>query len=173
MRVFIEEQRFNQTWIIVLILVSAFVPVGIVFGTYIKDANSFSNWELFSILSLIIGASGLIFLFKLTTRIDEKGIHYKFFPFHWRFKTIYWENISHAHVRTYDALTEYGGWGLKGGVLWKRHKGTAINVSGNIGIQLELKNGKKLLIGTQKQNDAKSTIETYSIKFNTIKDEKG
>ena len=37
----------------------------------------------------------------------------------------------------------------------------AINVSGDIGIQLELKNGKKLLIGTQKEAEAKSVLQTY------------
>ena len=63
-------------------------------------------------------------------------------------------------------LLEYGGWGLKGGLLWKKSKGIAINVSGNIGIQLELKNGKKLLIGTQKLQEAKQVLDTYKNKLN-------
>ena len=40
---------------------------------------------------------------------------------------------------------EYGGWGIKG----KRHK-KAYTVSGNYGIQFLLKNGKMIMIGTQK-----------------------
>ena len=79
---------------------------------------------------MILIVSGLIFLFKLTTRIDEKGIHYKFFPFHWSLKVIKWNEINKAYVRTYDAISEYGGWGLKGGALWNTSKGKAINISG-------------------------------------------
>jgi len=166
MRIFKEEQRFNQLWLIILILVSVLVLLGIIVGTYIKDPNSFSNPELLIIISTLILASGIIFLFKLSTRIDEKGIHYKFFPFHLGFKTIQWNELANAYIRTYSAMSEYGGWGLKGGALWSKSKGKAINVSGDIGIQLVLKNGKKLLIGTQKQEEAKRIVATYYAKFN-------
>lgn len=165
MKIFKEEQRFTQLWVILLILVSCLVPLGIILGTYIKNPNSYSVGELIFIIGIILLASGIIFLFKLTTKIDELGIHYKFFPFHLKLKTIKWNDISNAYVRTYDAITEYGGWGLKGGALWNKSKGTAINVSGDIGIQLELKNGKKLLIGTQKKEQAKSTLENYILKI--------
>jgi len=165
MRIFKEEQRFNQTWIIALILISMLVTLGIILGTYIKDPNSFSTTELLAIIGTLILASGIIFIFKLSTRIDEKGIHYKFFPFHWSYKIITWKDLNKAYIRKYDALSEYGGWGLKGGALWNKAKGKAINVSGDVGIQLELKNGKKLLIGTQKQEDASNTIANYKEKL--------
>lgn len=161
MKVFIEKQRFNQLWLILLIIISAIVPIGIIMGTYLKDPTSFSASELALVLGVIIIASGLIFVFKLNTRIDEKGIYYKFFPFHIKYKTIEWNEVDNAYIRTYDAISEYGGWGLKGGALWNKSKGTAINVSGDIGIQLELKNGKKLLIGTQKKEQVESILKTY------------
>ncbi|MUU77731.1 hypothetical protein GN138_04685 [Winogradskyella sp. HL2-2] len=93
-------------------------------------------------------------------------MHYKFFPFHWSFKVIKWKDIQNVYVRSYDALGEYGGWGLKGGAFWNKSKGKAINVSGDIGIQLILKNKKKLLIGTQKQNDVKNVLASYNNKIN-------
>ena len=77
-----------------------------------------------------------------------------------------WSEIDKAYVRQYDALGEYGGWGLKGGKLWKKEKGKAINVSGDIGIQLELKDGKKLLIGTQMKTEVESVLKTYETKIN-------
>ena len=165
MRIFKEEQRFNQIWLISLILVSILLTVGIILMTYINDPSSFSTIELLAIIGTLIFASSIIFIFKLSTRIDEKGIHYKFFPFHWSFKVVKWNDINKAYIRKYDAISEYGGWGLKGGSLINKSKGKAINVSGDIGIQLELKNGKKLLIGTQKQNEAKSTLDTYKTKI--------
>ncbi len=164
MRIFKEEQRFNQIWIVVLMATSILIIIGIIISEYINDPNSFSPMELVLLIGSLMLISGFIFLFKLTSRIDEKGVHYKFFPLHWKFKSIKWNDISKAYVRQYDAINEYGGWGFKGGWLWKKSKGRAINVSGNIGIQLELKNGKKLLIGTQKKEEAERILATYKEK---------
>jgi uncharacterized membrane protein YobD (UPF0266 family) len=162
MRVFKEEQRFTQTWLIALVIVSLLVPLGIILGTYINNPDNYTTLELMAIIGIILLASGIIFIFKLSTRIDQVGIHYKFFPFQLKFKIINWHEIKSAHVRNYDAISEYGGWGIKGGSLWNKSKGTAINVSGDIGIQLELENGKKLLIGTQKKDEAEQVLKTYS-----------
>jgi len=157
MRIFKEEQRFTQTWLIVIIVISLIVPLAII----LKEIDKLSTSEIIISIGTIILASGLIFLFKLTTRIDEKGIHYKFFPFHLKFKTVVWNDIENAYIRTYDAISEYGGWGIRGGDLWYKAKGKAINISGNIGIQLELKDGKKLLIGTNKKEQAQDVLSTY------------
>ena len=170
MRVFKEEQRFTQLWLILLIVVSMIVPLGIIIATYIKEPESFSPLEFIIIIGILLLASGIIFVFKLSSRIDEQGFHYKFFPFHLKYRIIKWQEINSAYVRTYDAITEYGGWGLKGGALWNKSKGIAINVSGDIGIQLELKNGKNILIGTNKQQEAEAVLETYKEKLITSKD---
>jgi hypothetical protein len=52
--------------------------------------------------------------------------------------------IESFEVRTYRPVTEYGGWGIKGS---SRNK--AYNISGNVGLQLKLKNGRRVLFGTQ------------------------
>ena len=157
MRIFKEEQRFTQTWLIIIIVISLIVPLAII----LKEIDKLSTSEIIISIGTIILASGLIFLFKLTTRIDEKGIHYKFFPFHLKFKTVVWNDIENAYVRTYDAISEYGGWGIRGGAFRYKAKSKAINISGNIGIQLELKDGKKLLIGTNKKEQAQDVLSTY------------
>lgn len=165
MRIFKEEQRFNQLWLIILMVISLLVPIGIILGVYFKDPSSFSVLELVVLIGFLILVSTFIFSFKLISRIDENGIHYKFFPFHWKFRTLQWNDINKAYVRNYDALSEFGGWGFKGGPLWKKSKGRAINVSGDVGIQLELNNGKKLLIGTQKKAEAESVLANYKNKI--------
>lgn len=169
MKVFKEEQRFTQLWLIVLMAVSLVVPIAIIVKEYTKENSSLSTLDLIIFISLMLLSGLLIFLFKLTTRIDEKGIYYKFFPFHIKMKLISWDEITEAYVRTYDPIGEFGGWGLKGGALWNSKKGKAINVSGDIGIQLTLKTGKKLLIGTQKRAEAENVIKTYSAKINQTK----
>lgn len=165
MRVFNEQQRFTQLWMLVLMGVSVVVPVGLIIKEYTSQKATMSTNEFIITITSILFVSSLIFFFKLITRIDEYGIHYRFFPFHRNLKTISWSQISKAYIRTYEPIGDYGGWGIKGG--WSQKKGKAINVSGNVGIQLELTNGKKLLIGTNKEIEAKKVIETYQIKLNT------
>lgn len=159
MKVFKETQRFTQPWLIVLMTVSLVVPIAVLGQAFQKGEMSL---QAFLITLFVIALSGgIIFIFKLTTRIDEKGIHYQFFPFHLKMRLINWSEIKKAHVRTYDPIGEYGGWGLKGGYFWRKEKGIAINVKGDVGIQLELKDDKKILIGTQKTEEAKQVLRKY------------
>ncbi len=165
MKVFIEEQRFTQTWLVLIISISAILPIVIICNEYFKENTKMTTNEfLFSTLGIALSIS-IIFIFKLTTRIDEKGIYYQFFPFHFSLKLIPWRAIKLAYVRTYNPIAEYGGWGLKGGFPFNKKNGKAINISGNIGIQLELKNGKKLLIGTQKETEIKLVLQKYKNLF--------
>ncbi len=164
MKIFKEEQRFTQTWLMALLAVSAIVPLVLISKEYFKD-KSMTLQEYLTTLAIVLVSLGFIFLFKLKTRIDEFGVHYQFFPFHLSFRKIAWSEITKAEVRNYDAITEFGGWGLKGGVLWKKSKGVAYNVSGDIGLQLELTSGKKILIGTQEKEAMQQVINTYQDKI--------
>ena len=164
MRIFKEEQRFTQPLIIVILTMSALVTFGLVIHEYTKEGSNMKLVELVTVIGIFLSAILPIFFFKLITRIDEKGVHYRFFPFHRKQKSILWTEIKSAYVRQYDAVSEYGGWGLKGG--FRRKKGKAINTKGNIGIQLELLDSKKLLIGTQKETDAQKVLEHYQHKLN-------
>lgn len=53
-----------------------------------------------------------------------------------------------------EPIKEYGGWGIKG-----KFKSKAYNVSGNIGLQLYLKNGRKVLFGTQRQEAIENAMK--------------
>lgn len=163
MKVFKEQQRFTQTWLIVLLIVSVIPAVVIIAKEYVEGKMTVSDFLM--TLLLIIFATCFIFFFKLKTRIDEKGIYFRFFPFHFKDKFYPWQDIRKAYVRTYDPISEYGGWGLKGGFFWNKKKGVAYNVSGDIGIQLELKNGKKVLIGTNRKSEAEYVLKTYQNKI--------
>ncbi|WP_334058540.1 hypothetical protein [Polaribacter sp. P097] len=165
MKVFKEEQRFTQTWLIVLMGFSLVVPLVLITREFLKENSEFTVGGFLGVVGVLIASIVPIFFFKLITRIDEVGIHYRFFPFHFKTKRITWQEIEKVYVRIYDPIGDYGGWGLKGGFLWNKSKGIAINVSGDIGIQLELKTGKKILIGTQKKQEATSVIETYTKKL--------
>ena len=145
--------------------ISLIIPLVFMINDFLKENSKFTTMGFLTSVSILIVCILPVFFFKLSTRIDEYGIHYKFFPFHLSFKTIKWSSITNAFIRNYDPIGEYGGWGLKGGALWNSSKGKAINVSGDLGNQLELKDGKKLLIGTQKKFEAENIISQYKTKF--------
>ena len=104
-----------------------------------------------------------IYTINLKTRIDEKGVQYQFFPFNLKPRLLSWCDIDSCYVRTYSPIKEYGGWGYRSGIL---SYGKAYNIKGNVGIQLILKNGKKLLIGTQQKEQAKQVIANYRSEMN-------
>lgn len=100
----------------------------------------------------------IVFFMQLETKIDEQGIHYAFRPFHRSFRHILWYDIKECYVRKYSPIGEYGGWGYR---VTLGKKGKAYNVRGNLGIQIVMKNDKRLLLGTQKEEDAKRVVTTY------------
>ena len=162
MKFFVEEQRFRQIWLIIVLSFLTIVPIATITKNYLKENTTISTKAFLITIVILLFSIAIIFLFKLKTRIDEKGIHYQFFPLHFSVKTIYWHQISKAYVRSYKPISEFGGWGLRGGFFYNKGKEKAINVSGDIGIQLILKNGEKLLIGTNNKENAKRVLETYS-----------
>ena len=172
MKVFVEEQKFTQLWLHILLIISFIVTTAITVNKYI-ESNTDNNDELVELI-IVVGSLLLVYLLifslKLKTRIDENGFQFRFIPFHFTAKSINWNEIERVYTRKYDAISEYGGWGMKGGMFWRKSKGVAYNVKGDIGLQLELKNGKKILIGTQKEDEVKRVLQTYFIKIRDHED---
>jgi len=166
MKVFIEEQKFTQPIVIIGLLV-AFIIVCI---SIIQEWESISNG---TIGEKITGLSGVVIIIlvalfftnlKLKTRIDERGVYYQYYPLHFSYKLIEWNTISKCHIRNYNAILEYGGWGLK--FSFKKLKGKSFTTKGDIGLQLELNSGRKILIGTQKKEELQRVLNNYQHKIN-------
>ena len=167
MRVFKESQRFTQTWVMIILSISLIAILLAIANQWSEKADKslVSNLDLLLSLLVFILVVSFIFISKLKTKIDNEGVKYQFFPFHSKYHTIKWDEITKIHVRKYNPISEYGGWGFKGGFFFKA-KGTAFNISGNIGIQLVLKNGKSLLIGTQQKEKVEQVLHFYKNKEN-------
>ncbi len=95
---------------------------------------------------------------KLKTRITDKGIYYRYFPFQFKETFIEWHELKDAYIRVYDSLYEYGGWGIRTGTT---RTGNAINTSAssNQGLQLQFNDGKLLLIGTRRPDEIQEIID--------------
>lgn len=150
---FHETQRFTQWWIWLLILIAPAIVIYAMYQQFILGkpfgSNPASDLTL-AILGIIFGLSLPLFLrlLNLRTEVRSDGIFIRYFPLHLRGKLIRFDEISSFYARQYRPIREYGGWGIRVG-----RGGTAYNVSGNQGLQLELKDGKRILIGSQKSGE--------------------
>lgn len=147
---FRETQRFTQWWIWLLVL----VPVALLWVGYFNEApDKKPQLWVIALINMLVILFPLIL--KLETRITEEGIDFRFFPFHIKFRHYGWEDISEKYVRTYSPIGEYGGWGVRG---FGQNK--AFNVSGNQGLQLIFKDGKRRLLGTRQPNKLQEVLDT-------------
>jgi len=150
---FKEKQKFTQWWLwLFLIGLGLFHVYGLfkqlIIGKDFGDKPmSDIGLIMFSLLPF-----GLLFLFwymKLETVIDQKEIRIKFTPF--VKKAFKWEDVKSATVLNY----KFVGYGIR---LFTTY-GTVYNTKGNTGLAIELKNGKKILIGTQKGDELAQMIK--------------
>lgn len=152
--IFKEQQRFRQWWLWLIILaIDAVLIYGfvqqLIFGKpFGEQPMSDAGLALAVVLSLALTIFSLSI--RLETLISRDGVSVRFFPLHFKFKVYTWAHFSKSYVRKYAPLSEYGGWGLRFGL---SGQGTAYNVSGNKGLQLEFTDRKRLLIGTRKPEE--------------------
>lgn len=151
MNEFKETQRFNQWWIwlvglapVVIVLSQAAV---IVFGE--EKVNTDALVAMGFVLLIVLLSFWWMKLLRLELVINGDYIRVEFKGLIFAKRIIRWGEIETAEVVTYDPLWEYGGWGVKYGL----KKGWCYNVSGDKGLLLNLKNGKKFMIGTQKPDE--------------------
>lgn len=144
---FSERQKFDQWWIWLVILsfdaMYIFAIVQQVFLGVQFGKNPADDIALIIALAVLLIITFLFYSIRLDTEISADGIKVRFFPFHLSFRIYPWEKIRNCYVRKYKPIREYGGWGLRG-----LGSNRALNVKGNMGIQVEFIDGKKLLIGT-------------------------
>lgn len=158
---FSEVQRFRQVWLWIL-LPTVFAITAL---STILSIKSGGFWDIIFSVGVPLVIMLLFLRLALHTRIDETGVYYHFTYFHFKERHIPWSDIQKAYVRKYKPLAEYGGWGIR----YSFGNGKAFNVSGNMGLQLELKNGKKILIGTQKAGEIEALLKGMPVNSLTTK----
>ncbi len=146
---FEEKQRFRQPVIfIILMLLLGLSLWGIIQQVILRQpfGNNPAPDFVLILFSMIPVLLLLFFIFmQQLTRIDPNYIEVYISPFGRR--KISWESIEKAYIRDYNPLIEYGGWGIRYSF---SGKGVAYSVgAGRKGLQLELKDGQKVLIGTK------------------------
>ncbi|MBD8491020.1 hypothetical protein IFO69_19865 [Echinicola sp. CAU 1574] len=146
-RIFKESQRFDQWWVWVMLAAVTLVPVYGMYQQYVLEQpfgdEPMSSGGLFMSFLLILAVDMLFMIIRLRTHINAHQIEMFFFPF--KRKIVQWAEVDKAEVVDYGFV----GWGIR---LFTRY-GTVYNIKGSKGLAIQLKSGKKFLIGTQKPND--------------------
>lgn len=162
---FEEQQKFTFTWSWwVMLLVSVPFIGGILYAFYYQlilgktwgDKPLSDSGLILTGMIMLVLMVGVIVLFQMITLrvwIDERTLHYSFYPFVGT-RTLEKGELKELTVRKYHPILDYGGWGYR--MRWRR--GKAFTVSGRWGLQLEFPSGKKLLLGTQKPKELGAAI---------------
>lgn len=163
---FSEVQRFSLmlTMPFVILFVVAIGLEGHMILRPILEGSEdpWPGWALpVSILGIMLNifVSLVLVCAKLETRLESDGLYVRFFPLHWKFRKINFDDITLIYPRTYQPLSEFKGYGIR----ISKH-GRAYNVSGNRGVQLEFTNGHRLLVGSQKADDLTTILQEAVLK---------
>ena len=153
---FTEVQRFRQPLLLLLLgLIAApfwYLAVGrFVFGAEVEDSRSLAVVWLFAGVLF----PGLLLAARLVTEVSPRGLRLRFPPFLTR--EIPFTEIRRVQARTYRPLREYGGWGLR----WGGRGKTAYNVSGNKGVEVELTDGRTVMVGSQCPDELAEALRAY------------
>lgn len=156
-RVFNESQTYRGTWVAYLILLIE-LPTFLLLLTLFFNAEDKSEIGIALALTVVIlgGVLLLIFNIQLETRIDDRGVSFRFFPFVRSWKNFQPGQIKSIEVINYSPISDFGGWGMKGNSVTK-----AYSVLGDEGLLIDIGEKKKIMIGTANSKELKTFVEYW------------
>ena len=160
---FREEQSFVGTWTwYLLIFVTLLATIPMLLAIWNDEKSNDALIGLIVTLVVLGSILTLMTFCRLNVIIDTKAIYYRYPPFVNKEKRLGKEDIVDMEVRKYRPIWEYGGYGYR----YSMKSGRALNVSGRLGLQLILRDKKKLLIGTAKPEALKRAIVQLQSNWN-------
>jgi hypothetical protein len=163
---FTETQRFRQPWLWALTAVpSVAVAVFLGWALYqqVVRGEPFGDQPASDAVLLAIALPSIfviafivwmLYAVRLVTEVRSDGLAVRFWPGRWR-------HHAYSEIVAFEAVTvrpirDYGGWGVR----FKRGE-RAYLVNGNRGVRLELADGKRVMIGSQRPDDLLAAIRTW------------
>ena len=156
MPLFFERQYQRQPWLIAIILGVGALGWGSLIQQVVRDKpvgdNPMSDWGVV-VLWLLTGVGLPVFFFwmHMDTSVEPGRILIRMRPISSR--EILADQIVRFSARTYRPVREFGGWGLRG-----FGSNRAYNISGDQGVQLQLVDGNRVLIGSQRSRKLEAAI---------------
>lgn len=100
-----------------------------------------------------IGLPVLFHYMQLIVEVDAERVRVRYIPFIDR--SIPLSDIGSCEAKRYQPIRDFGGWGIRG--LTRRRR--AYNVRGDEGVELTLRDGSQIMLGSQRAD-----VLEYSIK---------
>ena len=153
---FVENQRFTQWYVWVLLL----APVAVSIGMLVFVLARTSIWSrrfhiLLATLALPLATPILFFAMRMNVVLTGERLTARFFPIRRRLDLT---DVTSFRVITYT-VRDFGGWGIK----WARDGSMVLNVSGNRAIRINRRNGKSLILGTQRADDFAAALQELGV----------
>jgi len=152
--VFFEKQKFSQWWLWTILIGLLLIPIyGIIHQLILGKPVGTKPISDLGMLFFNLFMFAFVYFFwymTLITKIDKHKISLRYIPFLKR--EVSWREVQSATVVRYGFV----GYGIR---LGSKH-GIVYNTKGNKGLAIVLKNGKKFLIGTQKDKELTAFLNT-------------
>ena len=145
-----EEQHFHRAFIWLLLLVMVFVVVITVLAVVLSRPDDALLLAIAPVVVTLVAA--LISLSHLDVDVTDEGVSIAF-RYLWPTRRIAFAEIVGLEVRRYNPMLEYGGWGVRLGP-----KGWAYMTGGKEGVQLRLRKGIPVLIGSARPRELEAAI---------------
>lgn len=152
---FIEKQQLKLWWLYILLGIETIIICSVLFvGKHKITWQELNDAHYLPIFGILLPYLIVYVVTKnsFTLKINANGINYRYWPFT-RNKFISWQQVNTLYFRKYDALGEYGGWGCRNRLWFKFNDKAYIFNDGNLGLQIELTNSKKILFSTSKLDE--------------------
>jgi hypothetical protein len=159
--VYREEQNFDWRAYAVVALAEALIGLTLAWF-YQKGHGAGAGGAIHELARGLLAVAGLsipplvvVGLLRMTTEVTPTDLRVWFgwVPTYRRFVAI--GTVRRIEVVTYRPLLDYGGWGIRTG----RDGERVLNARGNRGVRLELSDGTRLLIGSQRPETLALAIE--------------
>ncbi|MCB0620985.1 MAG: hypothetical protein KDC32_24585 [Saprospiraceae bacterium] len=150
-----EQQKFRR--VEVLALLGLFIGLAVV---RLIQKLSDPTGELLTtvliyggILILLVAAFLYLVKMRLSLNINEKSITYRYGPFQRRKYKIRWKQVENCKLVQTPAAAEASGWGVH-----FSSQERVYSLSGRTGLELELKNGDRVFLGSQRPSELRRVL---------------
>ena len=158
---FSEHQQLPKwlNWVIILpeALILALVVIQSVYQA-LQTHKSIASTDLLVPLVIVCVVTILPVVFvlaaKLVTTVSDDGMSIRWIPLQLHPVKIDLDNAVSVTAMTYNALRDFGGWGIRYGL-----HGMIYNMQGNKAICITYQQGKKLMIGTQRPDELLAAVK--------------
>lgn len=146
--IYSEQQQLSPRLQAFIYVSTAVAGLGAYYATRATPGAEFGFYVMLGAMILV---AVLFRTLTLTTNVTAEGVVVKGMWFVNRL--IRFSDIASAAARQYKPIMEYGGWGFRIGP-----SGKAYNAQGDEGVQLVLKDGGRVLIGSQRAHELAGVI---------------